>query len=77
MFQLFCRFIDRLLCDMVGCGYSEIISILYIFDSRDDLYCSCRWRGGKPPKFWWQMSVVLLGSVVGGNIGRFGLGRIF
>ena len=50
--------------------------ILSLFDSRDDLYCGCRWRGGKPPKFWWQMSVVLLGSVVGGNIGQYGLGRI-
>ena len=50
--------------------------ILFLFDSRDDLYCSCRWRGGKPPKFWWQISVVLLGSVVGGNMGQYGLGRI-
>ena len=22
--------------------------ILSLFDSQDDLYCSCRWRGGKP-----------------------------
>ena len=53
--------------------------ILSIFDStsHDDLYCSCRWRGGKPLKFWWQMSVVLLGSVVGGEYRAVWFGEDF